>query len=107
VAGGSENQAIPRPLPHPDDMNAETPSVTHTPSTRPWRALVVISHLTEREAVLRIPGFSGEAPILIERGVLPPDIQSAFEGGQEYFHAQVNIGAEEASDLVFSDWEIG
>ena len=80
----------------------------NTPSTRRWRSLVILVRLKRSTAILRVPSFSGQKPIVVKRSIIPDLIQEAWSyKGNWVFHAQVNIGAEQASDLVFSEWEVG
>lgn len=71
----------------------------------PSRTLVRVVEVNDLDCKVVLPGFDGareHIPVL--RDQIPPDIWILFKVDKR-LHAKVNIGAECAEDLMFSDWE--
>lgn len=68
------------------------------------RTLIRVVDLDEKEAHLILPGFDVRQKVKIPLKDFPKKIRSILVPGKR-LHAQVNLGAEEAEDLRFTDWE--
>ena len=76
------------------------------PSKRLWRALVRVEWHNNYRAIFSIPSFAQDCVVVFMQ-VLPPEIRQAIIEGTTRFHVMCNIGAENAGELFFQDWEIG
>jgi CheY-like chemotaxis protein len=75
-------------------------------STRkPWRTLVRVEDRDDEGAYCHVvvPGWNSSAKIRLYLKDLPDNLEHLMAPGSR-FHAQVNIGAERASELYFVDW---
>lgn len=81
----------------------------HTAESRPWRTQVLIRTIDVRRGrfYVELPGWLSDEPIMLDLNVLTGEqiIAALRNGGR--LHARVNTGAENAHDLVFTDWETG
>jgi hypothetical protein len=76
-------------------------------SRRPWRTL---TYVEERDIVkgyvyIIVPAWNPKEIVSLRLDTLPDKITQLMKEGKNYFHAQVNLGAEAYEDLYFSDWE--
>lgn len=78
---------------------------TDTQSTRLWRTLICVNGWTRDYMYIRIPGYAAERIIKVKKAIFPSSILSTVKQGGRYFHAHVNIGAENDRDLRFERWE--
>ena len=78
----------------------------HAPSQRPWRTLVrVVGVDAEHKCFYAVvPAWSARIAVEIRIDSLPDDVAKLVAPGRR-FHALVNTGSEEASNLRFSKWE--
>jgi len=71
---------------------------------RPWRTLVRVESVTDASASVVLPAWNSRKPVTVFLNDLPADVRSRFAAGFRC-HAHVNIGADNAADLRFTDWE--
>jgi hypothetical protein len=74
---------------------------------RPWHALVRVAEVDADagRAYVQLPGWHSDEVIGLSIGALPAELQPLLAPESRH-HAEVNLGAEDADDLYFSDWEI-
>ena len=77
----------------------------YLPSRRPWRTLIRVDDADNVFAYLIVPAWNPQRVVRLLLSEIPTIIRQRIESGQERFHAKVNIGAEQAEDLYFTDWE--
>jgi hypothetical protein len=73
-----------------------------------WRTLVRIESFDEATEMFHVfvPGWSSTIEVLLDIEEVPDNIQRRyFDDKHIRFHAMVNIGCDEADELVFDDWE--
>lgn len=80
------------------------PSARHPQSPSLWRSLLRVTGMESQKIRFVIPSWDPHSEVEIERKRIPAEIQGILQIGLRV-HAQVNIGAGRASDLVFHDWE--
>ena len=75
-------------------------------SRRPWRTLVRIADIEEqrRYFYVVVPGWNVQQKIRVYFDDLPTGLRDHIQPSAR-LHAQVNLGAEGAEELYFSDWE--
>lgn len=75
-------------------------------SRRPWRTLVRIADIEENRKYFYavVPGWNTQQKIRVYFDDLPTLLRDQVQLTAR-FHAQVNLGAEGAEELYFSDWE--
>ncbi len=76
----------------------------YEPHRRPWRALVRVEDIADEYAYLILPSWPHREGVKLPLQALPESIRKTVEVGARYF-AHVNVGAESASDLYFTNWE--
>ena len=78
----------------------------YTAWTRPWRTQIHVISVDYAipEMYIQIPGWTSDEVIKLSLGVLPWKVRLQLH--QDFrCHAMVNLGADDAADLTFSDWE--
>lgn len=78
----------------------------YTVETRPWRTQIHILSIdyATAEFWFEIPGWTSDEVIRKSLDILPWVVRLQIH--QDFrCHARVNIGADDAKDLRFSDWE--
>ena len=69
---------------------------------RRWRTQVhVLGVFATGYITVRLPGWTSQETVVLTGSDLPPFTPEA----DQRYHAKVNLGAEAAEDLAFSDWE--
>lgn len=76
----------------------------YTSETRPWRTLLRAILVTPTHVQVAIPAWDWDVPIALRLDSLPVELV-ALLAPDYLFYARVNIGAEFAADLRFSDFE--
>lgn len=75
---------------------------------QPWRTQVHIADVGADEQkeffYVDLPGWTSEKVIRLRKAILPPELIDQLEIDARW-HAKVNIGAEDPSELYFCDWE--
>lgn len=83
---------------------------TDTPSTKPWRALLRVVSNDEEYIQIVIPSWETERVVSVSKSIVPANVLSVIENKEDgvvfRLHAWVNIGGENADELMFSDWEL-
>ncbi len=81
----------------------------YLPSRRSWRTLIDVEDVDETRqiAYVLIPGWDPHQVVSVPLAILPPHIKKQEIKKQRWFHAKVNIGAENMAELYFERWEIG
>ncbi len=77
------------------------------PSRRPWRTLVRVDAVdNERQFFyVVVPAWSTRTKVRINMKDIPENIKKLVQPDHR-FHAHVNTGATNASDLFFDKWEV-
>jgi CheY-like chemotaxis protein len=77
------------------------------PARRPWRTLVRVEEVnaSAHNFYVVVSAWSAEQKIRIMYPDVPDSVCKALAPGKQ-FHASVNTGAINASDLYFNDWEL-
>jgi CheY-like chemotaxis protein len=80
----------------------------HLLGRRPWRTLIQVDEVAdesgERVVDAHIPSWNPHQAVRFPAALIPPPLQAHLAPGA-FFFARVNIGAERAADLYFSDFE--
>lgn len=74
------------------------------PTDKLWRTLIRVEFIAGREAHVVVPAWDSKQVVKVKLSQIPEHIKSHLYEGKR-LHARVNIGADEAKDLRFSDWE--
>ena len=76
------------------------------PTKRLWRTLVRVTHLFPSRGLFSvvIPAWDAKVWVPIEQDSVPEEVRGILCPGKR-LHVKVNIGAEDAKDLVFREWE--
>lgn len=76
-------------------------------SRKAWRSLIRVEDvdLGKGYFYVVVPSWNPHETISLRFMDVPQDIRSRIQNGQQRFHAQVNVGAENYEDLYFMDWE--
>lgn len=76
------------------------------PELRPWQTLVRVEEVGEHHLLVCIPGWNPHESVRVFpwQRVIPESLWPYIKEGVR-FYAMVNIGAETAAELGFSDWE--
>lgn len=69
-----------------------------------WRTLVRVCEITETHIGFLVIGWSIHEVVFLKITDLPKEIMQLMSIDQR-FHAKVNIDAELAQDLIFTEWE--
>lgn len=72
--------------------------------TNLWRTLIRVAAVDEHKCCVLIPAWNTSEIICIDISNIPEDIRPVLWPGKR-LHAEVNIGAEKAEDLMFANWE--
>lgn len=73
-------------------------------SSRLWRTLIRVAEVSGNDVYVVIPAWNSTEKVFVHKPGLPPNIQLQLKAGKR-LHAKVNIGAESAADLSFTEWE--
>lgn len=69
-----------------------------------WRTLIRVERVAGREVHVVLPGWDSKQVVKVKLSQIPEPIKSSLKEGKR-LHARVNIGADKATELSFSDWE--
>lgn len=69
-----------------------------------WRTLIRVCKVDESNFYVAIPGRGYDEMVCINLDSIPNEIRNMIEPNKR-LHAQVNIGVEDANELIFRDWE--
>jgi hypothetical protein len=73
---------------------------------RPWRTLIRIDSYDADCAYVIVPAWDPQQTVRLRLEHIPESVRKRILAGQERFHAQVNVGAEQNEDLFFESWEL-
>lgn len=73
-------------------------------ASRLWRTLIRIESVEEDSLTVVVTGWNSRQTVSLPKSSVPTQILDLAKPGKR-IHAQVNIGADRESDLVFEDWE--
>lgn len=77
---------------------------TVPPSRELSRTLVRVTRVKPLHFYVIVPGWNPRQRVRVPFGGLPLQIRPLITAGKR-LHARVNVGCEEAGDLVFANWE--
>lgn len=101
------SQMDPFSIRHGLGMAAKECKGHYSSERRPWRSQVCVADSTNNPDVFYVI-ISGRSPnelIGVRYDEVPVEISNAVRGGQERFHAQVNVGSNSPDTLYITDWE--
>jgi len=70
------------------------------------RTLLRIEDIGQDTIDVIIPGWNPHRAIRLPKSLLPRSVRRSYLKRGERFFAQINIGAEKASELYFKDFEV-
>ena len=77
------------------------------PGRRAWRTLVRIADIDDDHQCVYVvvPAWDVHRKVRIDKDNLPPEVQELVKPDRR-FHALVNTGVKNHSELFFDDWEL-
>lgn len=71
-------------------------------TTKQYRTIIRLEAIGQKTLWIHICAWKNKS-FLIDRSIVPEEF---LQGNPKHLIARVNVGAEKASDLIFSDFEI-
>lgn len=101
----SSDQISPETIKLSIDLCLREFSDVFTTERKPHRTLVRVEDKNDETIFVVVPGWHPTEVVNVSRKDMPDFILKEVEKDNTRFHAVVNIGAEDHSDLYFDEWE--